>query len=260
MEKVVSKDSKGEEFVVFIVKPNSKASTNAKRASNKAFSDALKDNCLLRKTVRKHMREQGLWDDSKQEELNSLRNSIDKNVRTLKRGGIELDDAKNIAIETRKLRNKMANLLMEETELDNFTAEAQADNTSFNSLVVDCTVTERGDKIFSSIEDYLSKREEPYAFDAAQKLGEIAFNLSGEWEKQLPENKFLLKYKFCNEELSLVNENGDLVSTEGKLIDKEGRYITEDGEFIDKFGNKVDEEGNQIEEFTPFVKNGDAVE
>jgi hypothetical protein len=50
-----------------------------------------------------------------------------------------------------------------------------------------------------------------------------------DWEKDLPENKFLVEFNFVNEDLELVNEDGHLVDSQGKLINKDGRYVDKEG-------------------------------
>lgn len=244
--------------VVYVLKPGTKEVAGAKKASNKAFKEALESGCFLRSKLDKIMRDQGLWDDNMQKEVDEINKRILENTRKLKRGKIELDDARKLAIEIRRDRNASLTKLAKTRELEAYSAEGQSDNAGFDYLVSVCTVDEQGKPIFSSVEDYLEKADEDLASKAAAELGRLVYGLDPEWENKLPENEFLLKYKFCNEDLSLVNEDGKLVAVNGRLIDEKGRYRTEDGGYEDVDGNPIDENGNYLD-FQPFTKNGEPV-
>jgi hypothetical protein len=145
--------------------------------------------------------------------------------------------------------------------LDSHTAEGQADNARFNYLVSACVVYKNnGNKYFKNYEDYLNRASDPVSFIAAQKLASIMYGLDSDFEKKLPENKFLLKYKFVNDNLELVDNKGRLIDASGRLIDQNGRFINEEGKFIDKDGNLVDESGDFLVEFQPFLDdNGNPI-
>lgn len=256
---VKSKNLAGEEVVVYVVKPDAKAWSEAKKESNKAFNEALKSGALLRAKIESYMVSQGLWDSAKTEMVLDINKKINEKIKSLKRGGIELEDARKMAIQIQDLRNQLNNLLAKQKELDNYSAEAQADNANFRSLTVSCVLDEEGKRVFRDLEDYEAKKEEPYAFEASSKLAEIAFDLNSDWQKELPENKFLIQYKFCDENLRLIDEKGRPVSREGKLIDENGRYINEEGQHVNYDGELVDENGDPIEEFKPFTKKGEPV-
>jgi hypothetical protein len=86
-----------------------------------------------------------------------------------------------------------------------------------------------------------------------QTLASMVYGLDNDFEKTLPENKFLHKYKFVDEKLRLVDKQGRLIDAEGRLIDDKGRYIDEAGNYVDKFGNKVDKDGEYLFESKPFL-------
>jgi len=73
----------------------------------------------------------------------------------------------------------------------------------------------------------------------------MLYNLDSNFEKNLPENKFLTKFGLVNEDLSLVDPQNpnQLVDTKGKNIDKDGYYIDDKGNRIDREGSKLTEEG-----------------
>lgn len=256
---VKSKDLNNNEVVVYVVKPDNKALSEAKKEANKAFNEALKSGALLRAKIESYMVSQGLWDEEKTKRVISMNKDINDKVRKLKKGGIELEEARSIAISIQDLRAQLNALLSKQRELDNYSAEAQADNANFRSLTISCLLDEEGKRLIRDMEDYDLKKEEPYVFEGASKLAEVAFDLDSDWEKELPENKFLIEYGFCDENLKLIDEKGRPVSRDGKLIDDNGRYINEEGQLVDYNGNLVDENGDPIEEFKPFTKQGEPV-
>ena len=84
----------------------------------------------------------------------------------------------------------------------------------------------------------------------------MLYGLDPDYEKNLPENKFLVTYKFANEKLELVNKDGHLIDSEGNLIDEEGyyvKYVDEKKVRVTKDGRELDENNNVKVEFSPFL-------
>jgi hypothetical protein len=106
---------------------------------------------------------------------------------------------------------------------------------------------------FNSMEDYLNRSTEQVGLLGAQNLANMLYGLDNNYEANLPENKFLKKYKFIDDKLRYVDKQGRLIDAEGRLIDESGRFIDDQGNFVDKFGNKVDQEGDFIVEPEPFL-------
>lgn len=170
------------------------------------------------------------------------------------KGGFSLKEAKNLAIEMKKTREEVRELISVRTSLDNHSAEGQADNAKFNYLVSSCVVyKENNQKYFNGLEDYMNRSDDPAALLGAQKLANMIYGLDNNFEKNLPENKFLQKYKFVDDKLRLINKDGKLVDIEGRLIDENGRFINEKGEFVDKYGNRVDKDGEYVVDSQPFL-------
>jgi hypothetical protein len=106
---------------------------------------------------------------------------------------------------------------------------------------------------FKNMEEYLNRATEQVSLLGAQNLANMLYGLDNDYETNLPENKFLKKYKFVDEKLRLVDKKGRLIDAEGRLVDDNGRFIDEQGNFVDKFGNKVDEEGEYVVDTQPFL-------
>lgn len=233
----------------------------SQKVYNQAFSDAVKSGSIVRAKLDDLLKDQGLWDDRKEILFKTLQKQILDNERKLAKGGISLKTAKTLAVQTQKLRNDLRDLIAVKTNLDSHTAEGQADNARFNYLVASCVVYKNnGNKYFKSYEDYLNRAADVVSIIAAQKLASIMYGLDSDFEKKLPENKFLLKYKFVNDNLEFVDDKGRRVDEEGRLIDENGRFINDEGKFIDKDGNLVDESGDFVVEFAPFLDdNGNPI-
>lgn len=246
-------DGKEEDFT--IKSPSLADQREGQKVYNQAFSDAVKSGCIVRARLDDLLKEQGLWDDSKQLKFNTLQQELLDYEKSLAKGGISLKTAKEIAIKMKNLREELRDLISVRTNLDNHTAEGQADNARFNYLISASLVysSNKDKKYFQDYADYLRRASEPVAIRAAQVLANMLYGLDNDYEKKLPENKFLVKYKFVDDKLRLINKEGHLVDSEGRLIDESGRFINETGQFVDKNGNLVDENGDYLTEFKPFI-------
>lgn len=227
----------------------------ATKVYNQAFNEALKAKAVVRAKLNELLTEQGLWDENKERQFSNLQNNLLNGERALSKGGISLKEAKKIALSMREDRDKLRDLISVKTDLDTHTAEGQADNARFNYLVFSCTVySNNNERYFATYEDYLNRSSSSVAVSAAQRLASMMYGLENDYEQKLPENKFLLDYKFVNKDLRLINADGKLVDQDGHLVDETGRYIDKDGNYIDRDGNRVDSKGDYIvDNFVPFT-------
>jgi hypothetical protein len=251
----------GEEKTFTVRSPSLVDQREGQKVYNQAFTDAIKSKSVVRAKMDDLLQDQGLWNTEKQQEYNSLQKELLDGERKLAKGGFSLSEAKKLAIRMREVRNKIRELISVRTSLDNHSAEGQADNARFNYLVSACVVYKDSDKkYFESLEDYMSRIDDPVALSGAQKLANMIYGLDNNFEKNLPENKFLKKYKFVNDDLRFIDKKGRTVDGEGRLIDEQGRYINEAGEFVDRDGNQVDEAGEYVVDAQPFLDdNGNPV-
>lgn len=206
-----------------------------------------------RNSLDKYMRDQGYWDDDKQREYDRLQTILINGEKTLAQGGIKISDGRQLAIDMVLARRELTDLLVERNNHDNLTAEGYATNDKFNYLVSACTVyNDTGKPVFSSLENYEERIEEPIAVAAATALAGLIYNLDEDFSSNLPETKFLKKFKFIDDELRFINKDGKYVNMDGELIDEEGRRVNEEGKPVEVEEQQpapfLDDEGNPIVE------------
>ena len=238
-----------------IMRPTAKINEDATMEYNRVFSKALQNGALLRESLEKYMREQKLWDDERETKYVDILRKIHDNETVLRKGGIKLSDAKTVALDTRGLRAALQSLIAEKNTLDVNTAQGQAENARFNYLMISCLVyNDTGETVYQSIDEYNSADpSDGVAAAAAENFASMYFGLDDNYEGNLPENRFLKKWKFSDDSGDLIDQEGRKVDFLGRLVDDEGRYINEDGKWVDVDGNLVDEEGNIVVDEQPFL-------
>ena len=100
--------------------------------------------------------------------------------------------------------------------------------------------------MYKDIDDYSNRSDDPIAFAAAQALATMLYSLDKDFEMKLPENKFLAKFEYIDDDLHLVNKEGHKVDTENRLVNDLGQFIDKEGKRVDIDGNLLDEDGSYI--------------
>jgi len=269
---VNAKDNNENDVTVWVKRPSTKEYKDSQVEYNRAFREALEGGAILKKKLGEYMRSQGLWDDAKDSEEKRLLADISKQESKLKKGGISLSKAKEIALGLRKTRGKFRNLIAERTMLDSNTVEGQADNARFNALVTLCVLKQdKRTPVWEDLADYDNDGDQPWAAQAAGELASLIYEIDPNYDNTLEENKFLKAYNFANKENKLVNEDGHLIFLDPEdgneyLIDENMRFVAyrtdegyknqdlEDRYFVNKEGKEVTEEGELVEDdFVPFL-------
>jgi hypothetical protein len=226
----------------------------ARSIYSRVLGQAMKDGVPFRDALFMHMREQGLWDDEKEEEHKALLKVLNEGELKLAQGGIKLSEARQIAVNMMRARRELSVLLFQQRRLDAFTIEGMAENAQFDALVSMCVIDNTtGKPVFSSPEDYKLRQGEDVAVNGATVYAKIHYNYDEDAVMALPENKFMVKWGFMNDDLHLVDEDGRLINEDGHFVDDLGRLIDEDGHLVDNQGVVVDEDGNYAVEQQPFL-------
>lgn len=259
-KKVFKAELGGVERELAVLRPGVRAQERAQLAYSRKMRELLKPDdgrpgALCRAAMEGVLREQKLWDDERQKQFDELNRKLLDGEKALKKGGIKLADAREIAVQMRRDRWARTQLLSERNSLEQTTAEAQAENARFQSLVVSCVVfNDTGKPAWKDVDAYLTD-ESPAAGEAARVMGNVLYGLDDGWEKKLPENLFLLNYGLANEDLHLVDFKGRLVDAQGRLVDGGGRLVNDRGELVDAEGNLLTEDGEYKVEFSPFISD-----
>jgi hypothetical protein len=240
-----------EKVVKIIVKrPTNTLLSQAQRLSAKVWTECVRDKIMTKKELEKFMKEQDIWNADKDLEQKKIIEDINRLERELyvsgKNGKLRASEGKNIAIEMRKKRIELRELIAEKMSLEQNTAEALSDNSKFDFLVANCTYYDNGQKVYNNMDDYTANSDNEIAFAAATALAQMMYAIDKDFEAKLPENKFLKMFNFVDSDLSLVNSEGQRVDTENRRIDESGYYINDEGKRVDKDGNLLDENGNYI--------------
>jgi hypothetical protein len=204
----------------YVAKPGAKEEAQAKLQQSKVFSEALQNGACLKSHLNKILKERSVWDENDDKIVEDLSNKIRSNLDKLEEGGIDIMEARKLAIETNELRSSVINKLSVLRENSSLTAEGQADDAYFDSLVSNCCFNEDGTKVFKSYDDYINKSDQDYSIRLARELSGIVYG-SLDYVKEFPENKFLSEFGFINDNLEYVNENGELVDENYKVVVKE---------------------------------------
>jgi hypothetical protein len=205
---------------------------------------------MTKKELEAILKKRGIWTEAKAKEQEDILESISKLEKSLYLGPrgskIKTSDGKKIALNMRRKRIELRDLLSEKVSLEQNTAESLSDNAKFDYIVAHCTFDENEFPIYKGLDDYSNRSDDPVAFVAAQALAAMLYSLDQGFEEKLPENKFLKKFEYVNKELHLINPDGHTVDTEGRLVNDEGHYINEEGKRVDRDKNLLDEDGSYI--------------
>jgi len=256
---IENEDGSTKEVEIYVSKPINTVVKGADRYRAKAWNECVADGVMTKEALTAMMVEKKLWDDDSKKdspknkliaEIQKLEKSLylgdeDKSGKTIKP---KLSDGQKKAVEIRRKRVELRDIIMSRVSQEENTAEALADNARFDYLVAGCTFYEGGEKVYKDVEDYNERSADILANTAAQELASLMYSLDNNFEANLPENKWLVNHKLVNEDLSLVNSSGDLVDLDGRKINDDGYYVNEEGKPTDEAGNVLNEDGTYADE------------
>jgi hypothetical protein len=234
---------------IMVKKPTNAVMTAAQRKGAIIWTQCIQEGVMTKKELDKILEERGIWSKAKDAEQTSILESItdmEKQLYIGNRGKLKTSDGKKIAIDMRRKRIELRDLLAEKISLEQNTAESLSDNAKFDYIVANCTFDVNEQPIYRDMDDYSNRSDDPIAFAAAQALAQMMYALDKDFEDKLPENKFLKKFEYVNKDLHLVDKDGHKVDVDGRLVSEEGFFLSADGERTDKEGNLLDEDGLYI--------------
>ena len=254
VEKTVTLEN-GQKVEIVVKQPTNAVLKGADRMKSKVWNESIQDGILTKRELGVLMRKRGIWDESKDKEETRITQDIVRLEKELyhgkevkgkgKRKKPKVSEGRDIAVQIRRLRLELRDLIAERIGLEDNTAESIADNARFDYLVAHCTFHKSGQNVYKNFEDYDNRSADPVAFTAASALGEMLYNIDAGFEANLPENRFLTKFGLVNDNLELVDpsDSGSLIDVDGHKIDEDGYRLNDDGQRVDKEGNILNDEG-----------------
>ncbi len=249
--------SDGKKVSIVVKKPGNQILSQAQRVAAKSWTDCVRDGIMTKKELVKFMKDQDIWNEEKDKEEKEKVSEIAEYEKQLYiQGGnkakkLKLSDGKELAIKMRIARAELRDLIAERISLEQNTAESLSDNARFDFLVSQCTYDGTGQrKVYTNLDHYLNESDGEVAFAAATALAQLMYSIDKDVEANLPENRFLSKFNFVNDDLSLVDSDGNRVDIKGRKVDDAGFYVNDDGKRIDSDGNLLDENGNYVASVT----------
>jgi len=239
----------GRTIQIIVRKPSNAVMSAAQRKGALVWTQCIQEGVMTKKELEKVLEDRGIWTKAKaQEQANILKaiSELEKKLYLSRGVTLKTSEGKKIAIQMRRKRIELRDLLAEKVSLEQNTAESLSDNAKFDYIVSQCTFDINELPVYNSIDDYSNRSDDPIAFAAASALAAMLYSLDKDFEMKLPENKFLAKFDYINDDLHLVNKEGNKVDTEGRLVNDLGQFINEEGKRVDIDGNLLDEDGAYI--------------
>lgn len=213
-------DFKVEDKDYYIVKPSSRQEKDGMIMFARSLTKYVKDGIFSQEKLDSYLREQGVWDDEKQKEMEEIAKFVKEGADKLASGGIKKSEARKLAIEMRGKRFQFMQLTLEKTQLENFTVEALADADRTDFYISCCTKNSDGSKVFKDFDDYQDKKDTELGKSAALNFAKLHNGYNEDFAHEFVENKFLKEYGFVNDKLELVNEEGKYVDVDGNVVEE----------------------------------------
>lgn len=201
-------------------KPNSIQKNQGRRIYNQAFNQALTDGCMIKEQAINFSKERGIWNTEKEAELAELRKKIDDGEKILELGGIELSQAKDVALDIRQNRFELMLRNIALSEIFANTAEREAEFAESQYIMSVCICQKNGQPLCKDLNDFLNRQDEPPIVEGINKFNDLMYGNNADYFKELPENKFLIEYGFMDNEMNLLDENGQKIVNEDEKVER----------------------------------------
>lgn len=252
------KEGKGNEVKLAIRKPLYEDYEVAEKIYATKVAALIKEsvgrrNLLLRSDLEKFLKEHEIWTPKEEEQLRKLNQEVDKLLNKMRQGGLKLSEGRELAISVMDKRKEVVRLMSKRQIFDDTTIEAMAESERNDYLVYASTVyADSGRNYWDSFEDMKNDKLSDAYRQAAVVSSQVIYNIDPEFEKNLPENKWLKKYNFIDGELNYVDRKT------GEKVDRDGKPVKSlEQEAMRQLQNL---QGEIVEE-TPFIddETGEAV-
>jgi hypothetical protein len=176
-----------------VVTPTAAQIIESKLSYNTAFKKSVDSGAYLRKAWDAVLEEQGLWSAEKTKRIASLQFLLAKLERKLN-SKIKMSEAKEVAKSLAEARSELRKLVYERTELDDRTAEGQAEQSRLEHLCSLCLLNYVDRKrVYNDVASMIESGSEVVSM-ALDRLAAIVYNVDPDFEAKLPENKFFSRF------------------------------------------------------------------
>jgi len=241
----------GKEVKIKVIKPTNRLNSAAQRIGATVWTKCIQDGVMTKQELKALMEKKKIWgkdQDEKQKVLQQEISDLEKDLYINKRKKIKLSEAKDIAFKMQKKRVELRDHITSKIELEGNTAESLSDNAKFDFLVANCTLWENGNKVYNSLDAYQDSSDDTIAFTAAATLAEMLYAIDPEFEKGLPENRFLRAAGLLNDSLEYIDKDGERTDRDGKAINDLGWFQDDEGNRIDANGHPLTENGTYVQQ------------
>ncbi len=217
-------EGNGEEVKLAIRQPQYEDFEEADKVYAVKISTLIRENAgrklLSRQDLNKYLRESGAWTDKDESDVKKLQTELDEILQKIKRGGKKASEGRELAISAMDKRKEMVKIMSKRQAFDDVTLESFADNEKLDYLIYVSTVyADSGNNYWDSFEDMKNDKLSEAYKKASTIVVQVAYGYDPEFEKNLPENRWLKKYGFIDEDLNYIDrKTGEKVDRSGKLV------------------------------------------
>lgn len=238
-----------EKVKLAVVTPDYENFEEADKAYAVKISSLIKENAgrklLSRQDLAKYLKESGAWTDEDEQAVKGLQTDIETLLGQLKKGGKKVSEGRDLAIKVMDKRRELFQINKKRQTLDDVTLESFAETEKVDYLIYISTVyADSGKNYWDSFEDMKNDKLSEAYKKASQYSMQMIYDFDPDFEKNLPENKWLKKYGYVDENLNYVDRKT------GERVDKTGRPIAEVEADIKR---QIDNIQGDIVEETPFI-------
>lgn len=223
-----TKDNKELEFI--FKRPTQATINKGELVFRKVFSSSLREGILLHEEVVRLLKERGVWNDTHEELAKDYQEKISKLEEKLKGDELSDDEGRKTCEEIAELRDELINHNSVFLSVSDNTCESIASEMRNRFYASECVYDAKTNKrVYSSLEDFNSKRSEDYSFAAFREAiiasleTLVGQELPSDLSAQYAENKWLSdnKKEEQEEEQEKENQETDEVSEELKEENQE---------------------------------------
>jgi hypothetical protein len=184
-----------------------------------------------------------------------LRQEIDNFLRSANiwTNGIKLSEGRTVCIEIMDKRKEIVGIMRKRQVFDDTTIESLAESERNDYLVYTSTVyADSGEHYWESFDDMKNdKLSEAYS-KASTIVIELVYGINNEFEKRLPENRWLKKFDFVDDDLNYIDRK-----TKAK-VDKDGNLLEDSATVAKRY---VENLQGEIQAEQPYIddETGDPV-